>query len=262
MFYSLHTLGILHTKFGSIWPTPWPDEKDLFLKLVIREIRKFAYENLTFFLGKLYQKYFWFYILHTLGILHTGFGLIWTTPWSDEKDLFLKLIFREIRKFAYENLTFFLGKIYQKFFLFYTLHTLKILHTEFVLIWTTPWPDKIDLFLKLFFWNNSKFPYEKLTFFLGKLYQQFDLFYTLDSLGILHAEFGLIWTIPWHDKKNLFLKLFIWNKSKFPYEKLTFFLGKLYQKFILFYTLDSLGILHAEFGLIWTTPWLEKRTYF
>ena len=23
-------------------------------------------------------------------ILHTEFGLIWTTPWTDEKDLFLK----------------------------------------------------------------------------------------------------------------------------------------------------------------------------
>ena len=58
------------------------------------------------------------------------------------------------------------------------------------------------------FGNNSKFPYEKLTFFLGKLYQKFVLFYTLDSLGILHAEFGLIWTTPWPDKKDLFLNFF------------------------------------------------------
>ena len=33
--------------------TPWPDEKDLFLKFVFRENRKFPYEILTFFLGKL-----------------------------------------------------------------------------------------------------------------------------------------------------------------------------------------------------------------
>ena len=32
---------------------PRPDEKDLFLKFVIREIRKFPYEKLIFFLGKL-----------------------------------------------------------------------------------------------------------------------------------------------------------------------------------------------------------------
>ena len=98
---------ILHTKFGLIWTTPCSDEKDLFLKLVFWEIRKFPYEILTFFLGNLEQKLFLFYTLITLLILHTEFRLIWTTPWSDEKDLFLKLVIREIRKFPYEILTFF-----------------------------------------------------------------------------------------------------------------------------------------------------------
>ena len=87
--------------------------------------------NTNFFLCKLYQKFFLFYTLHTLGILHTEFGSIWTTPWPDEIDLFSKFVIREIRKFPYEILFFFLGKLYQKFFLFYTLHTLGILHTEF-----------------------------------------------------------------------------------------------------------------------------------
>ena len=262
MFYNLHTLGTLHTEFGLIWTTPWPDEKDLFLKLIICEIRKFPYENLNFFLGKLYQKFFLFYTLHTLGILHTEFGLIWTTPWLDEKDLFLKIIIREIRKFSYEKLTFFLGKLYQKFVLFYTFDTLGILHAEFGLIWTTPWPNKKDLFLKLFFWNNSNFPYEKWTFFLGKLYQKFVLFYTFDTLGILHAEFGSIWTTPWPDEKDLFLKLIIREILKIAYEKLTFFPGKLYQQFFLFYNLHTLGILHTEFGLIWTTPWPDEKDLF
>ena len=54
-------------------------------------------------------------------------------------------------------------------------------------------------------------------------------------------------------KKNLFLKLFIGNKSKFPYEKLTLFLGKLYQKFFISYTLPTQGKLHAEFGSLSTT---------
>ena len=48
---------------------------------------------------------------------------------------------------------------------------MEILYTEFGSIWITSWPDKKDLILKLLIWNNRKFPYEKLTFFLGKLYQ-------------------------------------------------------------------------------------------
>ena len=63
---------------------------------------------------------------------------------------------------------FFLGKLYQKFLLFYTLSRPKILHTEFDPIWTTPWPDEKDLFLKFFIRNNCNIPIEKLTFFLGK----------------------------------------------------------------------------------------------
>ena len=48
-FYTLNTQGTLHTEFGSIWTSPWPDEKYLFLTFVIREIRKLPYESLTFF---------------------------------------------------------------------------------------------------------------------------------------------------------------------------------------------------------------------
>ena len=77
------------------------------------------------------------------------------------------------------------------------------------------------------FGNNSKFPYEKLTFFLGKLQQKFFLFYSLGTHGILHTQFGSFWTTPWPDEKDLFLKLLIWNNTNFPYERLTFFLGKL-----------------------------------
>ena len=60
LFYILGTRGILHTQFGSIWTSLWPDEKDLFLKFANRKIRKFPYEKLTFFLHKLYQKFFLF----------------------------------------------------------------------------------------------------------------------------------------------------------------------------------------------------------
>ena len=62
------------------------------------------------------------------------------TRWK--KNQFLIFANCEIRKFPYENFRFFLGKIYQKFFLFCTLTTIVILQTEFGLIWTTPWPDE------------------------------------------------------------------------------------------------------------------------
>ena len=229
MFYTLSTHGILHTQFGLIWTSPWPDEKDLFLKFDIREIRKFPYEILTFLLGKLQQKFFLFYTLGTHGIVHTQFGSLWTNPWPDEKDLFLKLLIWNNRKFPYEKLTFFLGKLQQKFFLFYTLVTHGILLTEFGSIWTSPWPDEKDLFLKFVIREIRKFPYEILTFLLGKLQQKFFLFYTLGTHGILHTQFVSLWTTPWPDEEDLFLKLLIWNNTKIPYEKLTFFLCKLQQ---------------------------------
>ena len=262
LFYSLVTHGILYSEFGSIWITSWPDKRDLFLKFLIWNNSKFPYEKLTFFLGKLYQKFFLFYNLVTHGILDTKFGSLWTTPWPDQKDLFLKFVICENRKFPYAKLTFFLGKLYQKFFLFYSLVTHGILYSEFGSIWITSWPDKRDLFLKFLIWNNSKFPYEKLTFFLGKLYQKFFLIYSLVTHGILYSEFGSIWITSWPDKRDLFLKFLIWNNSKFPYEKLTFFLGKLYQKFFLFYSLVTHGILYSEFGSIWITSWPDKRDLF
>ena len=73
---------------------------------------------MNFFLEKLRGPFFSSHNLPTLGILHTKFGLIWTTSWPDKKDLFLKIIFREIQKVPYEILTFFLGQLHQQFFLF------------------------------------------------------------------------------------------------------------------------------------------------
>ena len=37
-------------------------------------------------------------------IFQTAFGLIWTTPWPGEKNLFLKFANCEICKIRYENL--------------------------------------------------------------------------------------------------------------------------------------------------------------
>ena len=64
-------------------------------KFPIREIRKIPYENQFLLLGKLYRKLFLLYNLITRVILHAEFGLIWTTPWPDENDFFLK--FSKIR---------------------------------------------------------------------------------------------------------------------------------------------------------------------
>ena len=49
MSWSLTKQGILLIEFGLSWTTSRPDEKDLFLKFVIREIRKFPNEIQTFF---------------------------------------------------------------------------------------------------------------------------------------------------------------------------------------------------------------------
>ena len=73
---------------------------------------------MNFFLEKLGGPYFSSQTLPTLRILHTKFGLIWTTSWPNKIYLFLKFLFREIQKIPYEILTFFLGKLHQKFFLF------------------------------------------------------------------------------------------------------------------------------------------------
>ena len=197
---------IFHAKCGSLWTTPWPDKNSIFLKIEKSKKSIFPIEIRTFYLWKLGGAFFLSQRLPTLRILHTKFGLIWTTSWPDKNDLFLKFLFREIQKVLYEILTFFLGNLHQKFFLFYILITLVIIQAEFGLIWTTPWPDEKDIFLKSLFGEIQKVPYEILNFFLGKLYQKFFLFYILITLVILHAEFGLIWTTPWPDKISTFFE--------------------------------------------------------
>ena len=107
--------------------------------------------------------------LPTLRILHTKFGLIWIASWPDKKYLFLKFLIWKNRKFPYENLFFFLGKLYKEFFLLYTFITMVIFHTKFGSVWTTPWPDEISIFLKIEKAKKSIFPIEIRTFLLWKL---------------------------------------------------------------------------------------------
>ena len=243
LHYNLNVTGSLGYQFGSLWTSPWPDEISIFLKIELANKSKFPIEKLTFFLGTLGGPFFLNYNLNSTGSLGYQFGSIWTTPWPDEKDLFLKFVIREIRKFPYEKLSFFLGTLSGPIFSHYNLNSTGSLGYQFGSIWTTPWPDEKDLFLKFVIREIRKFPIEKLTFFLGKLYQKFFLFYNLVTHGILDTEFGSIWTTPWPDEKDLFLKLFIWNNSKIPYKKLTFLLGTLSGPLFSHYNLNSTGSL-------------------
>ena len=61
-----------------------------------------------------------------------------------KKNLFLKRLFRQIRKIPYENPIFFPDNLF--FFLLYTIITLVILNSDFGLTLTTPWPDEKDFF--------------------------------------------------------------------------------------------------------------------
>ena len=159
---------------------PDPMKKTFFLKFVICEIRKFPYEELTFFPRQAIPKFF--SVLDSSYPWNTRYQ-VWfilnnsLTRWKRPsfKYTYSKL-FGNKRKIPYEKVTFFLGKLYQKFLLFYTLSRPKILHTGFGWIWITPWPDENDLFLKIVIREIRKFPYEIITFFLGKLYQKFFLF--------------------------------------------------------------------------------------
>ena len=85
--------------------------------------------------------------------------------WPDKKDLFLKLLIWKNCKFPYEKLIFSLGNLYKNLFLLYTFITLVIIHTKRGLLWTTPWPDKIFIFLKIEKSKKSIFPIEIWTFF-------------------------------------------------------------------------------------------------
>ena len=262
LLYTFITLVIIHTKCGSLWTTAWPEKNSIFLKIEISKKPIFLIEIRTFFYESWADRSFWSQSLPTLGILHAKFGLIWTTSWPDKKDLFFKLLIRKNRKFPYEKLIFFLCKLYKKFFLLYTFITLVIIHTKCGSLWTTAWPEKNSIFLKIEKSKKSIFPIEIRTFFLWKLGGPFFLSQSLPTPRILHTKFGLIWATSWPDKKDLFLKLLIWKNCKFPHEKLIFFQGKLYKKFFLLHSFITLVIIHNKCGSLWTTPWPDKKTIF
>ena len=140
------------------------------------------------------------YTQTTQGILHAGFGLIWTTPWPDNKDLVLKFANREFRKFPYEIITFFLDKLLQKF-----LSPTLYLHRGYFIPSLVQFGQVLDqsniTSVKIRYSQNSQISVWKPNFFprqaLPKVIGASDSVYT-------DYEFELIWTTSWPDQKALF----------------------------------------------------------
>ena len=79
--------------------------------------------------------------------------------------------------------------------------------------------------------------YKLFSYEIQTLRGPFFLHDNLNGTGSLGYQFDSLWTNPWSDKTSIFLKIEKANKSIFPIEIRFFFLGKLYQKFLLFYAL-------------------------
>ena len=208
---------IRHTEFGLIWITPWPDEKELFLKFAKICNSRNSQSSVgkpNFFPGKAKPIFF---ALHSHYAGDTPYRVCFDsdnslTRW---KIPLFKFPFSRNLKSSVWNTNFFRTR-YTNFFLFYALTSLVILHTEFGLIWTTPCPDEKDLFLKFLFREFQTVPYENPNFFQGKLNQKYFLLYTVITLVILNTEFGLIWRTHWPDEKELFLKFAKIRNSRIP----------------------------------------------
>ena len=176
--------------------------KRSFLKTPFSRSSKNSVWNTNFFPDKLFRKLFALHSHYTVGILHTEFGLIWITPWPDERELFLK--FAKVRnprnsQSSVWKPNFFPRQAIPTNFLLYTLITLGIIHTEFGLVWITPWPDERELFLKFAKVRNprnSQSSVWKPYFFPRQAIPTIFLLQTLNTLVIRHNAFGSIWTTP------------------------------------------------------------------
>ena len=209
---------ILHTPFGLIWTTPWPDGKELFLKISkIRNSRNSQNSvwKPKFFLGALYQKLF------ALQAHYTG-----DTPYRVWFDLDNSLTRRKKPIFK---------RPAQPFFCF-TL-SLHCWYSIPSLVWFGQLLDPLEKKLKFSKFRNSRNSQNsvwKPNFFLGALYQK---------LFALQAHYtGDTPYRVWFDLDNSL------TRRKKPIFR------RPAQPFFLLYTLITLVILHTAFGLIWTTP--------
>ena len=85
------------------------------------------------------------------------------------------------------------------------------------------WIQKHNRFL---FRKIRKFPYENLNFSIDKLLQFLFLLYPFSTKGILHANFRLIWTILWPNRKTL-IKIRYSQNWQTCIRRTIFFLDKL-----------------------------------
>ena len=153
-------------------------------------------------------------------------SLIWFGQLLDPmKNSFLSNSFFAKFKSSVWKTNFFLGNLYQKFFLFYTLITLVIFHSKFGLIWTITWPDENELFLKFAkicisrnsqntVWKPNFFPRQAVSKILFALHSH----HTGDTSCRVWFDLDSSLT-RW--KRALF-KIHFSRNSKVPYEKLTF----------------------------------------
>ena len=238
-------------------------KKNYFLnsqKFALREIRKIPYKNPFFFLGKLYQRLFLMYTLVTLVILNTAFGLIWTTPCPDEKELFFKFSKTRTSRNSQNSVwkpIFFPRQARSK--TFFALHSYYAGDTPYR-VWfdldnfLTRWKRTI---FKILFSRNSKSSVWKPNFFPRQAKPKI--------LFALHCNYtGDTQYRVWFDLDNSLTRwkrIFFLNSRKFaireirkiPYEN-AFFSRQAIPTTFLPYTLITLVILHTEFGFIWTTP--------
>ena len=168
-------------------------------------------------------------------LLHAAFGLIWTTPYPDEKDLFLKFLFREVQKVPYEILTFFLGKLCQNFFALHSLYTVD-----------TPYWVGFDLDNSLTRWKRTIFKIRKHSQFakFAKFRMRTQLFsqasytkkffcFTL-SLRWWYSIPRLVWFAQLlNPMKNTFIRISFFAKLKKSVWNTNFFADKVYQFFFI-----------------------------
>ena len=232
LLYTLITLLILNIEFGLIWTTPWPAEKKLnFSKIRNSRNSQNSVWKPNFFLGKLYQ--YFFCLTLSLNWWNSIPRLVWFGQLLNpmKKNLFLKLLFREIRKIPYENSVFSRGQLYQFFCFTLSLHWWYSMPS---LVWFGQLLDpmkkiffkflKISQFAKFakFRMKNHFFPRQAIPTTFG---------FTL-SLHCLYSIPSLVWfgqrLGPMKMKKDFF-KIPFSRNSQNSVRKPTFFRGKLYQ---------------------------------
>ena len=264
MSQSLPTLRILHTKFGLIWSASWPDKKRPIFKIPYLKKSQIFVRQINFFPGQAIQKILFALHFHYTVDSQYKVGSLWKTR-PNEISLFLKIEkvnnfdwnmkFFSIFKIPFlkkwqifvRQINFFPGQAIQK--ILFALHFHYTADSQYKVgpLWTTR-PNEISLFLKIekvdiFDWNMNFFSMKvrRTILFVSESIYPEDTPY----------KFGLIWSASWPDKKDLFLKFLFWKNGKFSYDKLIFFLGKLYKKFCLLYTfiillIPNIKLVHFE----------------